>query len=71
MHRYFFHVVSDDINAPDLVGIELKGVAEARGYAEAKLREVWAQRVLSGRPPLTGWLEVVDQQDRAVLRLPL
>ena len=71
MNRYFFHVVSDDITAPDLVGVELRSFAAARDHAETKLRELWAQRVLAGKPPLTGWLEVVDQEERAVLRLQL
>ena len=71
MNRYFFHVVSDDLSATDLVGVELKNVAAARDHAEAKLKELWAQRVLAGQPPLTGWLEVVDQEERAVLTLQL
>lgn len=71
MRRYFCHVVSEDVNFPDLVGVELKNIATVREYAEAKLNEIWTQRILAGQPPLTGWLEVVDQEERGVLKLPL
>ena len=71
MNRYFFHVVSDDLNATDLVGVELRNFAAVRDHAEAKLTELWAQRVLAGEAPLTRWFEVIDQEERAVLTLQL
>lgn len=71
MHRFYFHVIADALEAPDLVGVELEDIAAVRQYAEVQLTEVWAQRVLAGQPPLMGWLEVVDEEERAVLRLPL
>ncbi len=71
MRRFFFHVESDDLKVPDLVGAELRDIATVRAYAETQLTEIWAQRILTGQPPLTGWLEVVDQEERAVMRLPL
>ncbi len=71
MTRYFFNVSADDQNAADLVGIDLPGIEGARRYAAAQVTELWEARVLAGKPPLVGWLEVVDDQERAVLRVPL
>ena len=71
MPRFFFHVIADDLKVPDLVGVELGDAAAVRHLGEAQLAELWAQRVLAGQPPLTGWLEVVDSDERAVLNLPL
>lgn len=71
MQRFYFHVTADDLRIPDLVGIDLKDTAAARHHAETQLTEIWAQRVLTGLPPLSGWLDVVDSEERAVLSLPL
>ncbi len=71
MRRFFFHLMADDLKIPDLIGVELKDTAAARLHAEAQLADLWAQRVLAGQAPLTGWLEVVDQEERAVLNLRL
>lgn len=71
MQRYFFHLLADDLEVPDLVGADLKGIGAVREYAEAQRADIWAQRVLAGSPPLRGWLEVVDWEGRGVLRLPL
>ena len=71
MPRYYFHLVADGLEVPDLIGTDLEGLAAVRQYAEMHLADIWAQRVLAGKPPLTGWLDVVDGEERAVMRLPL
>jgi len=71
MQRFYFHVTADDLTVPDLVGVDLRDTAEARHHAESQRAEIWAQRVLTGLPPLTGWIEVVDSEERAVLSLRL
>lgn len=71
MQRYFFHIIAEGLEAPDLIGADLDGHTAVRQYAEAQRADIWAQRVLAGKPPLTGWLEVVDHEEREVMRLPL
>ena len=71
MRRYFFHVKADDLGAPDLVGIESANFDAVREHAEKHRADIWTQRVLAGQPPLVGWLEVVDHEERGVLNLPL
>ena len=69
--RYFFHVTSDDGNVTDLVGVDLPDVAAPRYHAAAQVTELWEARVLAGKPPLVGWVEVTDDNQRGVLRMPL
>ncbi len=71
MSRYFFNVLAEDGTTTDLVGVDLPNVDAARRYAVAQVTELWDERILSGKPPLVGWLEVVDVEERAVLRVPL
>ena len=71
MCRFFFNLLADDLKIPDLVGLELENDAEIRRCAQEHICDLWAQRVLAGREPLTGWLEVVDEDARSVLRLRL
>ena len=71
MRRYFFHVAADNLEVPDLVGIELANFRAVREHADKHLADIWTQRVLAGQPPLVGWLEVVDHEERGVLNLPL
>ena len=69
--RYFFNVSTEDGNVTDLVGVDLPGVDAVRHYAAAQVTELWEARVLAGKPPLVGWLEVIDDNERGVLRMPL
>ena len=69
--RYFFNVSTEDGNVTDLVGVDLPGVDAVRHYAAAQVNELWEARVLAGKPPLVGWLEVIDDNERGVLRMPL
>ena len=71
MRRYFFHVKANDLEVPDLVGVELANCDAVREHAEKQRADIWTQRVLAGQPPLVGWLEVVDHEERGVLNLPL
>ena len=69
--RYFFHVSAEDETFTDLVGVDLPDVDAARRYALSRTSELWDERILAGKSPLIGWLEVVDDEERAVLRVPL
>ncbi len=71
MTRYFFNVLAEDETTTDLVGVDLPNVDAARRYAETLVSELWDERILAGKPPLIGWLEVVDDEERGVLRVPL
>ena len=71
MKRYFFHVSAEDATVTDLIGIELPDAEAVRDYADLQKAELWSERVLAGKPPPIGWLGVVDEEDRAVLRMPL
>jgi hypothetical protein len=71
MRRYFFHVKADNLEVPDLVGVELANPDAVREHAEKHRADIWTQRVLAGKQPLVGWLKVVDHEERGVLNLPL
>lgn len=71
MRRYYFHLVADGLEVPDLVGADLEDLEAVRQHAEEKRADIWAQRVLAGKPPLSGWLDVIDHEERGVMRLPL
>lgn len=71
MMRYFFNISAEDETATDFVGVDLPDVAAARRHAASQVTELWTERILSGQPPLIGWLEVVDEEARAVVRVPL
>ena len=69
--RYFFNVSAEEGNVTDLVGVDLPGVEAVRHYAAAQVTELWEARVLAEKPPLVGRLEVIDDNERGVLRMPL
>ncbi|WP_037500399.1 DUF6894 family protein [Sphingomonas jaspsi] len=69
--RYFFNVHAADGTIPDLVGMDLPHTEAAKEYADAHVVDLWQARILAGKPPYFGWLEVVDEFQRAVLKLPL
>ena len=69
--RYFFNIVAEDGTITDLVGVDLPSVEAVRPLAAAQVTELWEARILAGKPPLVGWLEVLDDHERPVLRIPL
>ena len=69
--RYFFNISTEDGTVTDLVGVDLPGVEAVRSYGAAQVTELSEARVLAGKAPLVGWLEVVDDHERGVLRIPL
>ena len=69
--RYFFHVSADDATVTDLIGMDLPDLEAVRRHSDVQVTELWAKRVLAGKPPLIGWLDVVDEEERGVLRIPL
>ena len=69
--RYFFNVHAGDGEISDLVGIELPHIEAVRERAATHIVELWEARILAGKPPYVGWLDVVDEYQRAVLQTPL
>ncbi len=69
MPRYFFHV-HDDIVARDPEGVELPDLAAARACAIEGARSLMMTQVEEGRIHLDHWIEVTDQDDREVMRVP-
>lgn len=69
--RYFINVSADEGTITDLVGVDLPDVEAARRHAISHRSELWETRILAGKPPLVGWLEVTDEHERGVLRIPL
>ena len=69
--RYFFTVRAEGETIPDLVGVDLPHTDAARQYAAAQVIELWEARLLAGKAPYVGWLEVTDDQQRGVFQIPL
>jgi hypothetical protein len=69
--RYFFNICAEDGTVTDFVGADLAGIQAVRDYAAAHVIELWEARVMAGKPPLVGWLDVIDEHSRAVFRIPL
>jgi hypothetical protein len=69
--RYYFNIRAEEGVIPDLVGADLPDVEAAKAHAAGHLVELWEARVLAGKPPYAGWLEVVDEDQRAVFQMPL
>jgi hypothetical protein len=69
--RYFFNVSAEDETIPDLVGIELPHIEAVRQAAAVEVAQIWEARVMAGKPPYVGWLDVVDDHQRPVFKIPL
>ena len=71
MPRYFFNFEGNGKTAPDLVGQELVSDEAAKAQAERLAADVRIQPSVEGGQPAFDWVEVVDEFQRAVARLPL
>ena len=71
MPTFFFNVDCDDTQLTDIVGEDCACAEEARHEAHRLARELVQQRLLDGRHPSAGWVEVEDEEHRPILRLPL
>jgi hypothetical protein len=66
MPRFFFHVRDALGYAEDDEGLELRGMAEARGAAVAGARSLLSAEVTAGELDLRGRIEVSDQDGKLV-----
>ena len=69
--RYFFNIRAEDGTIPDLVGTHLPDVEALRKHAAAHVVDRWEVRVMAGKSPYAGWLEVVAEYHRSVFQIPL
>lgn len=71
MPIFYFHLRGDDYEVPDLAGRSCADDGEARIEAEALAAELAETARAAGEPRPTGTIEVVDQDMRPILTLPL
>jgi hypothetical protein len=71
MSRYFFNFQSSNSSVADWVGRDLPDFAAARAEAAKLAADLATNHAVEGRPSPLKWVEVVDDCDRAVARLPV
>jgi hypothetical protein len=69
--RYFFHFERQDANASDLIGHDLPNDEAAKDEAAKLAADVGMSDAIEGQLPTFEWVEVVDEQQRPVARLPV
>ncbi len=70
MPRYFFNVHGETFANPDLVGRDLSDDDAARAEAHELAKEVVVAELTGGLLEKT-WVEVVDEDQRPILLLPI
>ena len=71
MPLYYFNIHCEEFETTDLVGESCDTFEQVRSGAIRAARDLVLQDLLSGRVPHQGWIEVEDEDHRAVLSLPL
>lgn len=71
MPRYFFSFDDGWVGTPDLVGRDLPNDEAAKAEAARLAAEVGIDRAIEGQLPPYEWIEVTDEVQRAVARLPV
>ena len=71
MPHYFFHLAFGDRLVPDEEGVELASRSEARGEAEAVIRELSAAQSVGNPRRWAGWFLRVADEKGQFLRLPI
>ena len=71
MPRYFFSFDDGRAGTPDLVGRDLRDDEAAKTEAVRLAAEVGLDRAIEGQLPRYGWIDVRDEAQRAVARLPV
>jgi hypothetical protein len=71
MPRYFFNFESDGSGTADLVGRDLPDDEVAKTEAAKLGADIGMSGALEGKWPTYEWVEVVDQEERAVARIPV
>ena len=71
MPRYFFNFANDDGSVSDLVGRDLPNGTAARYEAQKLAADLATNAAIEGRLPTFEWIEVTDDSDRPIARLPV
>ena len=71
MPTYYFNLRGEDFELPDLAGKSLSDDGAARSEAERLAAELIESALISGNAPPDAVIEVVDEEMRPVLALPL
>ena len=71
MPRYFFLFGNEVSVTPDLVGQELRDSETAKAMAAKFAAEVEYSSTVEGELPHYDWVEVVDEDERPIVRLPV
>ena len=71
MPRYFFNFEHGDESIADLVGRDLPDSCAARNEAQRLAADLATDAAVEGRLPTFEWIEVIDDCDRPIVRLPV
>ncbi|GAA3890073.1 hypothetical protein GCM10022276_06380 [Sphingomonas limnosediminicola] len=71
MARYFFNFVDNNGAAADLVGRDLPDDEVAKSEARKLAADLGTDHAIRGSIPAEAWIEVIDQAQRPVARLPV
>jgi hypothetical protein len=71
MPRYFFNFENADSSVADLVGRDLPDGTAASAEATKLAADLATDAAVEGRLPAFQWIEVVDDCDRPIVRLPI
>ena len=71
MPRYFFHFEGEKSATADLIGRDLPDDEAAKSEAARLAADVGIDDAIEGDLPILEWVEVVDESQRPVARLPV
>jgi hypothetical protein len=71
MPRYFFHFENDQRKLEDLIGTDLPNDQAAKAQGLKLAADLAVEDAIKGDPPRFDWLEVVDEDNCIVARLPI
>ena len=71
MPRYFFHFENEDSATLDLVGQDLPNDEAAKAEGAKLAADVGLNNAIEGEYPTYTWVEVLDENERPVARLPV
>jgi hypothetical protein len=71
MPRYFFNLENASSSLIDIIGRVLPDEIAAREEAAKVAADMATIDAIEGRPPTYQWIEVIDEQQRPVARLPV
>lgn len=71
MPRYFFNFEDEHSGSADLVGRDLPDDEAAKLEGARLAAEVGIDDAVDGELPAYAWIEVIDEEQRPVVRLPV